>query len=80
MVEVAGQLPRLFRDGLDYAFILHRPCDAGAGRVIREPRGFQILGLAPAVARVSQSMSLYRAEQVGLVPPLGVARLLLPAT
>jgi hypothetical protein len=35
MVEAAGQLPRLFRDGLDYAFILHRLRDVpDAGRVI----------------------------------------------
>ena len=73
-MEAAGQLPHLFRDGLDYAFILHRFRDVpDAGRVIRISR-FPILVPAQPVARFSQSMSLYRAEQVGLVPPLGVAR------
>jgi hypothetical protein len=39
MVEAAGQLPHLFRDGLDYAFILHRLRDVpDAGRVIRTLR------------------------------------------
>jgi hypothetical protein len=28
MVEAAGQLIHLFRDGLDYAFILHAGCGA----------------------------------------------------
>lgn len=31
LVEAAGQLPHLFRDGLDYAFILHRFRVAGCG-------------------------------------------------
>ena len=62
-----------FRDGLDYAFILHRLRDGSdAGRVIRDFSS-QILVPAPPPARLSQSMSLYRAGQVGLVPPLGVA-------
>jgi hypothetical protein len=39
MVEAAGQLPHLFRDGLDYAFILHRFRDVpDAGRVIQTLR------------------------------------------
>jgi hypothetical protein len=39
MVEAAGQLPHLFRDGLDYAFILHRLRDVpDAGRVIHISR------------------------------------------
>src|SRR5687768_6152441 len=33
----------------------------------------RILGPAPTLAHLSQSMSLYRAGRVGLVPPLGVA-------
>jgi hypothetical protein len=36
MVEAGGQLFHLFRDRLDYAFILHRLRDVpDAGRVIR---------------------------------------------
>jgi hypothetical protein len=39
LVEAAGQLPHLFRDGLDYAFILHRFRDVpDAGRVIQTLR------------------------------------------
>jgi hypothetical protein len=36
LVEAAGQLILLFREGLDYAFILHRQRgESDAGRVIR---------------------------------------------
>jgi hypothetical protein len=79
MVEAAGQLPHLFRDGLDYAFILHRLRHAGCGACYPDLAA-RILVPALPVARFSQSMSLYRAEQVGLVPPLGVARSLPSAT
>jgi hypothetical protein len=62
MVEAAGQLFHLFRDGLDYAFIQCRFRDPGCGasyqsRSIPTP----ILGPAPLLAQVSQSMSLYTA-------------------
>ena len=69
VVEAAGQPFHLFRDGLDYAFI--RPFGAGAGRVIR------IIDPDPSAgsprSAVSLSMSLYRAKEVGLPAPLGVA-------
>src|SRR5262245_51651202 len=74
MVEAAGQLFHLFRDGLDYAFIPNRFRDPGCGACYQS-RSFPtpILGPAPALARLSQSMSLYTARPVGLVSPLGVA-------
>jgi len=79
LVEAGGQLFHLFRDRLDYAFILSSLARwVGCGACYRQ---LALLILVPAlpVARFSQSMSLYRAERVGLVPPLGVARPLLPA-
>jgi hypothetical protein len=79
LVEAAGQLFHLFRDGLDYAFILHPRAMKHAGRVIRFVPN-QILVPALPRKRFSQSMSLYTAPRVGLVIPLGVARSLLPAT
>ena len=78
-MEAAGQLFHLFRDGLDYAFILHPRAMKHAGRVIRFVPN-QILVPALPRERFSQSMSLYTALRVGLVLPLGVARSLLPAT
>ena len=79
MVEAAGQLFHLFRDGLDYAFIPHRSRDVGCGACYPN-YSFRILGPALPRERFSQSMSLYTALRVGLVLPLGVARSLLPAT
>jgi hypothetical protein len=62
MVEAAGQLFHLFRDGLDYAFIQSRSRDTGCGacyqsRSISTP----ILGPALLLVQLSQSMSLYTA-------------------
>ena len=37
LVEAAGQLFHLFRDGLDYAFILHRKPMSGMRGVLSEP-------------------------------------------
>ena len=72
LVEAAGQLFHLFRDGLDYAFIPHRFHDAGCGACYPN-YSFRILVLALPRERFSQSMSLYTAPRVGLVLPLGVA-------
>jgi hypothetical protein len=74
MVEAAGQLIHLFRDGLDYAFILHPGCGAyypsiRSRRILVPARGAH----GPSSA-VSRSMSLYRAGlRLALFLPLGVA-------
>ena len=71
MVEAAGQLFHLFRDGLDYAFILRTGCGACY------PRRYRPQILVPARGAfdtVSRSMSLYRAGlRLALFLPLGVA-------
>jgi hypothetical protein len=74
-VEAAGQLFHLFRDGLDYAFILRRSRDEwDAGRVIRiVPSQSESWGRLRCLRIFSRSMSLYTARPVGLVSPLGVA-------
>ena len=72
LVEAAGQLFHLFRDGLDYAFILHRKPMSGM-RGVLSGLVYRILGPAPVRQHFSRSMSLYRAGRVSLVPPLGVA-------
>jgi hypothetical protein len=73
-VEAAGQLIHLFRDGLDYAFILHV---SAAGM---QERGvlFGFLSdpnpsAGSSAPRISRPMSLYGAADVGRPPPLGVA-------
>ena len=74
MVEAAGQLIHLFRDGLDYAFILHAGCgacypSASSGRILVTARCAHV----PSSA-VSRSISLYRAGlRFALFLPLGVA-------
>lgn len=67
-MEAAGQPVHLFRDGLDYAFILK---DQDAERIIGK-FFIPILVSAHTPAGASESMSLYRAGQVGLALPLGV--------
>src|SRR5258708_36871742 len=74
MVEAAGQLIHLFRDGLDYAFILR----AGCGACYSRTNIPQILVLARCAhchsSAVSRPMSLYRAGlRFALFLPLGVA-------
>ena len=74
LVEAAGQLFHLFRDGLDYAFIPNRFRDPGCGACYpNRSIPIRILGPARPLTQLSQSMSLYTARQVGLVTPLGVA-------
>jgi len=80
MVEAAGQLFHPFRDGLDYAFILHRLAAMSRMRGVLSAALAADPGAGPALARFGQSMSLYRAGRVGLVPPLGVAMSLPSAT
>jgi len=72
LVEAAGQSFHLFRDGLDYAFILTSIARCQERGVLSGSRTIQILVPAPPI-RISQPMSLYRAAEVGLPPPLGVA-------
>ena len=72
-MEAAGQLFHPFRDGLDYAFILQRLAAMSRMRGVLSATFVADPGAGPALARFGQSMSLYRAERVGLVPPLGVA-------
>ena len=71
MVEAAGQLIHLFRDGPDYAFILQRRM-RGVLSVLACGR---ILVPARCASRaVSQPMSLYRAGlRLALFLPLGIA-------
>jgi hypothetical protein len=69
-VEAAGQLFHLFRDGLDYAFI--RLAVEPERGVLFGSNTIRILVQAPARS-ISLSMSLYRAREVGLPAPLGVA-------
>ena len=74
MVEAAGQLIHLFRDRLDYAFILHAGCGAcypshRSGRILVPARCAHF-----ASSAVSRSMSLYRAGlRFALFLPLAVA-------
>jgi len=73
MVEAAGQLIHLFRDGLDYAFILPKQ---DAERVIRDRTLSRILVPAHCAfsSALSRPMSLYRAGlRFALFLPLGVA-------
>ena len=73
MVEAAGQLIHLFRDGPDYA-ITHASCSkAWVRSVLSITRCRWILVPALLVAEVSRSMSLYRAGlRLALFLPLGV--------
>lgn len=73
MVEAAGQLFRIFQCGLDYAFIAGDSLP-GCGAYYRWHTLRPILVPAPvSTNNLSESMSLYRAERVGLDLPLGVA-------
>ena len=67
MVEAAGQLFRLFRGGLDYAFILSLGCGAYyPAELWPDPSG-------RSGESLSGSMSLYRAGlRLALFLPLGV--------
>ena len=79
-MEAAGQLFHLFRDGLDYAFILRTPVTQERSVLFEghtmelESQGLRILVPAPSLQqRLSRSMSLYRADlRLALFPPLGV--------
>jgi hypothetical protein len=73
-VEAAGQLVHLFRDGLDYAFIRREP-----ERGVLSESSCDSNPSAGSCLRVSLSMSLYRAREVGLPAPLGVATSLVPS-
>ena len=73
MVEAAGQLFHLFRDGPDYAFIRSSHDRVSERGVLSESYVIRILVQAPCAAALSLSMSLYRAKEVGLPAPLGVA-------
>ena len=80
-MEAAGQPFHLFRDGLDYAFILHRARDAPERGVLSgSSHDDPILVPAPPLEAVQPVYESLQGKQVGLVPPLGVARSLLPAT
>lgn len=68
VVEAAGQPVHLFRDGLDYAFILEIQ---DAERIIGK-FFIPILVSAHTPSGASESMSLYRAAEVSLSLPLGV--------
>ena len=70
MVEAAGQLIHLFRDGPDYAFILRTGCGAcyPSSTATNPSTG------SPRLRAVSRPMSLYRAGlRLALFLPLGVA-------
>jgi len=74
MVEAAGQLIHLFRDGPDYAFTQNPDRRAWVRSVLSITRCRWILVPARFVAEVSRSMSLYRAGlRFALFLPLGVA-------
>jgi hypothetical protein len=75
LVEAAGQWFHLFRDGLDYAFILlfafaMAACGACYSRWSKTTISNPSIG--SVIADFSQPMSLYRANEVGLHSPLGV--------
>jgi hypothetical protein len=70
MVEAAGQLIHLFRDGPDYAFILRTGCGACYPSSIATNPSTGSLHLRA----VSRPMSLYRAGlRLALFLPLGIA-------
>ena len=75
-MEAAGQLIRLFRDGLDYAFILKTACAvprSGACYPVARVR-VPNPSAGSSLVDFSRSMSLYRADlRLALFPPLGVA-------
>src|SRR5271169_2589741 len=70
MVEAAGQLIHLFRDGPDYAFILRTGCGACYPSIVATNPSAG----SPRFRAVSRPMSLYRAGlRFALFLPLGVA-------
>ncbi len=70
MVEAAGQLIHLFRDGPDYAFILRTGCGACYSPIAAANPSSGSLRFRA----VSRPMSLYRAGlRFALFLPLGVA-------
>jgi hypothetical protein len=71
-VEAAGQHLHLFRDGLDYAFI-RLSHDRAPERGVLSESSCDPNPSAGSSASLSLSMSLYRAREVGLPAPLGVA-------
>ena len=74
VVEAAGRLFHLFRDGPDYAFTLFRASGPGCGACYPSPACRRILVPTLPVSRVSRSMSLYRAGlKLAFFLPLGVA-------
>jgi hypothetical protein len=73
-VEAAGQLFHLFRDGLDYAFIRPEAPERGVLFGSNDPNP----STGPSTD-VGLPMSLYRAKEVGLPAPLGVATSLVPS-
>ena len=80
MVEAAGQFPHLFRNGwtMPSSFIASAMCRMRG--VLSRPFAIRILVPAPPLKAVQPVYeSLQGRKQVGLVPPLGVARSLLPA-
>lgn len=68
MVEAAGQLIRLFRDGLDYAFTRPSALDVGCGASYQSPMGL-ILVPARLQFRSQQTYeSLQGRSEVGPLP------------
>ena len=73
MVEAAGQLVRIFRYRLDYAFIPDRLPAGMRGVLFGEYNVSANPSTRSVMFDLSEPMSLYRAEKVGPSPPLGVA-------
>jgi hypothetical protein len=72
-VEAAGQLFHLFRDGLDYAFIRSSATEVSERGVLSESSTDPNPSAGSMREAFSLSMSLYRAKEVSLPAPLGVA-------